>query len=223
MKKITIKQHLDYKFPIFLPLFFFLSCTAVVSSEDKQDANSSVDKDVTKISLSDGPKTLTEQGQIPPNDSGHSSDQSSHPQTDTMAPPDTSPLDMKNTCQGINCSNHGKCMLDSSEAAYCECDLAYKAVDLTCINACIGVNCPAGKACVPAHHGVTDPMCVDTCDCSNCGNCAMGDIPSYGVSHCGNASGSPATVTCNKPCPSGMGCIPFSTPICWPGQGCLSM
>ena len=66
-------------------------------------------------------------------------------------------------------------------------------------------------------------VCVATCDCSNCGTCDMSQIPSYGVAYCGNAAGSPATLTCNKPCPAGQGCIPFSTPICWAGQGCISL
>ena len=39
---------------------------------------------------------------------------------------------------------------------------------------------------------------------------------------CGNDDG-PATITCNKPCPyAGHGCIPYSPPICWGMEGCMS-
>lgn len=136
----------------------------------------------------------------------------------------TTKADLGAPCAGVTCSSHGTCKVDPSTGqAFCECELYYKAVGLSCIPACDGVSCPQGQTCIPGHHDTTDPICVDTCDCSNCGNCAMADFQPYGVNYCGSPAGAPATVVCNSPCPSGQGCIPFSTPICWPGQGCISM
>jgi hypothetical protein len=126
-------------------------------------------------------------------------------------------------CAGVGCSGHGSCTVDPvTGQPVCACELYYKAVGLACVPACSGVSCPPGQICIPGHHKTTDPMCVDTCDCSNCGNCAMSDFQSYGVNYCGSPSGAPATVVCNNPCPAGEGCIPYATPICWPGQGCIS-
>jgi hypothetical protein len=75
-------------------------------------------------------------------------------------------------------------------------------------------------------HGQPLGVCVDTCDCSNCGNCAYdnadgrwNDMQEY----CGNLKASPATVTCNKPCGGGAGCIYYgAVNICWPLEGCFS-
>jgi hypothetical protein len=92
---------------------------------------------------------------------------------------------------------------------------------------CAGVTCPDGQACVSEAHGEPLGVCVDTCDCSNCGNCAYDnadgrwdDMQEY----CGNLKQSPATVVCNKPCAgAGSGCIYYgAVNICWPLEGCFS-
>jgi hypothetical protein len=93
---------------------------------------------------------------------------------------------------------------------------------------CANVVCPAGQACVSEAHGQPLGVCVDTCDCSNCGNCAYDnadgrwdDMQEY----CGNLKSSPATMACNKPCQSaGSGCIYYgAVNICWPLEGCFSL
>jgi hypothetical protein len=70
-----------------------------------------------------------------------------------------------------------------------------------------------------------DPLCVETCDCSNCGTCSMQDFANSGtqVLYCGSGEQSPPTSACTDPCPSGSGCIPYDPPICWGGQGCMSL
>ena len=91
---------------------------------------------------------------------------------------------------------------------------------------CAGVTCPAGKACVSEAHGQPLGVCVDTCDCSNCGNCAYDNSDGRWddqQEYCGNLEQSPATVTCNRPCKSGLGCIYYGdVNICWPLEGCFS-
>jgi hypothetical protein len=92
---------------------------------------------------------------------------------------------------------------------------------------CAGVVCPEGQACVSEAHGQPLGVCVDTCDCSNCGNCSYDnadgrwdDMQEY----CGNLKNSPATMACNRPCGGGMGCIYYgAVNICWPLEGCFSL
>jgi hypothetical protein len=92
---------------------------------------------------------------------------------------------------------------------------------------CAGVVCPDGQACVSEAHGQALGVCVDTCDCSNCGNCSYDnadgrwdDMQEY----CGNRGKSPATMACNRPCGGGMGCIYYgAVNVCWPLEGCFSL
>jgi hypothetical protein len=128
-------------------------------------------------------------------------------------------------CRGISCGGEGKgrCEVDASGEARCNCDYGYVPRGLQCVGACEDVECEEGKACVPGHHGVTDPLCVPTCDCSNCGNCDAEHFDGVIQRFCGNSEGSPANTVCNRPCPAGQGCIPFRVPICWSLQGCFSM
>ena len=150
------------------------------------------------------------------------------PPADALVTPDAKPADVAlvpdagDLCKGVSCSGHGACLVSAAGAATCDCETYYRAEGLQCVPACTGVTCPTGKACIPGHHNTTDPLCVETCDCGNCGNCGPAQIPSFGQSYCGSASGAPATLACVKPCPAGQGCIPFATPICWSGQGCMS-
>ena len=69
--------------------------------------------------------------------------------------------------------------------------------------------------------------CVQTCDCSNCPNCAPDNSDGRWddeQEYCGaQPNQQPATMACNKPCPDGMGCIPYATQICWPLEGCFSL
>jgi hypothetical protein len=86
-------------------------------------------------------------------------------------------------------------------------------------------DCPGGQTCVATEHGNPFWQCVPTCDCSNCGTCDMQNFKDTAawVLYCGSLQTSPATVACTKPCPPGQGCIPYGTPLCWPGEGCMSM
>lgn len=200
-----------------LPLIALLviGCTATVEGERERDATPSP-KDTGGSDTRFLPSADTTQ----PRGDGPVAQADVGPTQDSTPPSPDGPV--VDPCAGVSCSGHGECAVVADQAL-CECELYYKADGLNCVPACTGVTCPDGKTCIPGHHNQTDPLCVDTCDCSNCGNCDVDDIPSYGVSYCGNVDGSPATVTCTKPCPGGQACIPFSTPICWPGQGCISL
>jgi len=95
-----------------------------------------------------------------------------------------------------------------------------------CLNAPCNVQpCPLETSCIQTVHGEDAWICVVTCDCSNCGNCDMQDFVDCGgcwTLYCGSP-GDPPTTLCSKPCPSpGEGCIPYTPPICWPGEGCMS-
>jgi hypothetical protein len=127
------------------------------------------------------------------------------------------------SCAGVDCGYCGQCKVQEGVAT-CVCPDGFQFNGSRCEivgDPCASVTCGPGKACVPAHHCTIDPLCMDTCDCSNCGNCDMGDFGGSQVKYCGS-SNYPATMACTDPCPSGSGCIPFSQPICWPGQGCMS-
>ena len=140
------------------------------------------------------------------------------------APDKARPPDLASPCKGVTCSGHGQCKVTGGQAA-CECEPYFKpgADKLSCIDACSGVSCNPGYACVPGAHDQTNPICVATCDCSNCGNCSMADFAASGAmqAYCGSSS-YPPTVACNKPCPAGQGCIPYTPAICWPMEGCIS-
>ena len=127
-------------------------------------------------------------------------------------------------CSEVTCS--GKCSMCEvvNGVAKCTCPDGYRVEGGECKiegDPCADVTCESGETCVPGHHCQVDPVCVPTCDCSNCGTCDASDFSGY-TAYCGNPDGSPATKECNDPCPSGMGCIPYRQPICWPGQGCFS-
>jgi hypothetical protein len=86
------------------------------------------------------------------------------------------------------------------------------------------VQCEVDQVCISEHHCQADAVCVDTCDCSNCGDCDMQDFVDTGswALYCGGGQAGPASIVCTTPCPAGQGCIPYSPPICWGGQGCIS-
>lgn len=190
-----------------------VSCTAASTIEGRRDAADKEDaaNDSRFILVYDGPGARAD---------GKATADGPSPARDSTTPTPDAPV--ADPCAGVTCSGHGDCVVVAGQPS-CECEYTYKPDGLNCIPACTGVTCPDGKTCIPGHHGITDPLCVDTCDCSNCGNCDAGDIPSYGVAYCGNPDGSPATMACNKPCPNNGTCIPFATPICWSGQGCYSL
>jgi len=67
-----------------------------------------------------------------------------------------------NPCNGVTCSNHGVCKLDSLGNPKCECDSGYHSDGLNCIsdnNPCDGVGCSAHGKCVVQRDGA---VCI--CD-----------------------------------------------------------
>ena len=108
----------------------------------------------------------------------------------------------------------------------------------TC-SACIGAGCnvaaggqpcPKEQYCMQSTHELEVWACVQSCDCTNCGDCGLGDGCYQGMqAFCGGCSTGPATVTCKWPCTNGGdGCIPYSDPasgavgLCYPMEGCFS-
>jgi len=97
----------------------------------------------------------------------------------------------------------------------------------TCANGCLNAACPnqpcpIGTACVTEAHGMPLGVCVPTCDCTNCGNCAAQNF-SGGAQQLTCGGMNPPQKACNSPCPNPSdGCIPYDPPICWPLEGCLS-
>lgn len=85
--------------------------------------------------------------------------------------------------------------------------------------------CPLGTACLVSTHGIDVGVCVTSCACTRCGNCALSDFAASGSvqAYCGNRAGAPATTACEAPCPSpGDGCIPYDPALCYPIEGCFS-
>ncbi|MBI5527314.1 MAG: hypothetical protein HY897_13345 [Deltaproteobacteria bacterium] len=105
-------------------------------------------------------------------------------------------------------------------------DCVSKPCSSNCLNAGCDVQpCPLGTSCVTEAHGQPLFSCVVTCDCSNCGNCDMEDFVQSGAmqAQCGSPDESGPTMACRLPCPfAGHGCIPYSPPICWGLEGCMS-
>jgi hypothetical protein len=105
-------------------------------------------------------------------------------------------------------------------------DCVSKPCSQNCLNrGCDVQPCPLGTSCVTEAHGEPLFACVVTCDCSNCGNCDMEDFAQSGAmqAQCGNPDGPAPTTACRLPCPyAGHGCIPYSPPICWGLEGCMS-
>jgi hypothetical protein len=132
------------------------------------------------------------------------------------------------TCTGKDCGLCGTCAVNAG-VAECQCPTGYQPTDGKCVlnpNPCDTTTCATGTACVPEAHCQPLGVCVQICDCSNCGNC--GPDNSDGKwndqqEYCGNPNASPATVKCNTPCQNGEGCLPYSPPICWPIEGCFSL
>jgi hypothetical protein len=104
---------------------------------------------------------------------------------------------------------------------------------LSCSGGCLGAKCPdqpcaVGTNCVMEAHGQPLGVCVETCDCLNCGNCGPDNSDHRWDDEqeaCGNAPNTnPPLGACNMPCTDpGSGCIPYyPNAICWPLEGCFS-
>jgi hypothetical protein len=133
------------------------------------------------------------------------------------------------TCAGVDCGRCGKCEVIGGKAT-CTCPDGLSYDGNGCVvdpNPCDTIDCGSDAVCVPESHCHPLGACVPTCDCSNCGNCTSDNSDGRWndwQEYCGaQPDQSPATVTCNKPCPPGDGCLPYSQPFCWPMQGCFSM
>jgi hypothetical protein len=132
------------------------------------------------------------------------------------------------SCDGVDCGRCSSCeLVEGIATCTCPDDFVYQQ-GFGCTpspDPCDGVECGTDQICISEHHCTPDAVCVDTCDCSNCGDCDMEEFVSSGAwaLYCGGGESGPATVACTKPCPNGGGCIPYSTPICWGGQGCMSL
>jgi hypothetical protein len=139
--------------------------------------------------------------------------------------------------EGLECLPDPPCDLECGYCAHCDvvdgvpqcaCPEGWSLMGTDCSpsnEACEGFPCGEGQVCVPAHHCQIDPMCLDTCDCSNCGDCDMDDMVAANGApmYCGGGTTGPATMACNRPCPGGGTCIPYSTPICYYYGGCVSL
>jgi hypothetical protein len=133
------------------------------------------------------------------------------------------------TCAGKSCGTCGMCeVMNGVATCTCPKDYAWNGADCKlAIDPCANANCGPDQACVPEAHCQALGACVDTCDCSNCPNCAPDNSDGRWndwQEYCGaQPDQMPATMACNKPCPSGMGCLPYTTQICWPIEGCFSL
>jgi hypothetical protein len=136
--------------------------------------------------------------------------------------------DADQSCTGVDCGACGQCKVVSGVAT-CECPTGYVLSGSKCLlspDPCDTTTCASDEACVSEAHCQPLGACVKTCDCSNCGNCGPDNSDGRWddwQEYCGNLKSSPATMACNKPCPSGEGCLPYATPICWPIEGCFSL
>ena len=137
--------------------------------------------------------------------------------------------EMDQSCAGVTCGNCGSCEVVGGVAT-CTCPPDYALQGNDCVLAidpCANAGCTAEEYCVPEAHCQALGACVPLCDCSNCANC--GPDNSDGKwndwqEYCGAAPDqSPATMACNKPCPSGQGCLPYQIQFCWPIEGCFSL
>jgi hypothetical protein len=132
------------------------------------------------------------------------------------------------TCTGIDCGRCGTCeVLDGLATCTCPPGLTHDGTGCVVTpDPCSPSPCGVDEYCVPEAHCQPLGACVPLCDCSNCGNC--GGDNSDGrwddwQEYCGNLMSSPATLTCNNPCPPGDGCLPYSIQFCWPMEGCFSL
>ncbi len=124
-------------------------------------------------------------------------------------------------CAAVQCGRCQECAIVNGVAT-CTCLAGFKPNGAdSCTpdpNPCDTANCvPGQEQCVTEVHCVPSGMCVPTCDCSNCANCGPGSA--WGT-QCQDADGGP--LACNKPCPNGDTCLPYSPGMCWPGEGCYS-
>ena len=133
------------------------------------------------------------------------------------------------TCAGVDCGRCGQCEVLGGLAT-CTCPNGFRHDGSGCVtdpNPCDAVDCGPDGVCVPEAHCQPLGACVPTCDCSNCGNCGGDNTDGRWndwQEYCGaEPDQSPATVACNKPCPSGEGCLPYAQPMCWPMEGCFSL
>jgi hypothetical protein len=133
------------------------------------------------------------------------------------------------TCAGKSCGYCGACQVIDGIAT-CTCPPGYSFQGDKCVldsDPCANANCTVDEYCVAEAHCQPLGACVPRCDCSNCPNC--GPDNSDGKwndwqEYCGAAPNqSPATMACNKPCPAGQGCLPYSIQFCWPIEGCFSL
>lgn len=103
-------------------------------------------------------------------------------------------------------------------------------IDAGCNVAAGGQPCPKEQYCLSSTHEIELWVCVQACDCTNCGDCGLSDGCFQGMqAFCGSCSTSPATAACKWPCTSaGDGCIPYGDPasgavgLCYPMEGCFS-
>jgi hypothetical protein len=136
---------------------------------------------------------------------------------------------MDETCSGKSCGTCGFCMVMGGVAT-CTCpqDYAWNGTDckLT-FDPCATANCAADQACVPEAHCQALGACVDTCDCSNCPSCTPDNSDGKWndwQQFCGpDPAQTTPTMACNKPCANGDGCLPYTTQICWPLEGCFGL
>jgi len=132
------------------------------------------------------------------------------------------------TCAGVTCGRCATCKVIGG-VAQCTCPEGFRLEGNGCVvdpDPCATIDCGPDKACVPEAHCQPLGACVDTCDCSNCGNCGPDNSDGRWndwQEYCGNLNSQPATMRCNKPCPPGEGCLPYSPAICWPMEGCFSL
>jgi hypothetical protein len=133
------------------------------------------------------------------------------------------------TCAGDTCGTCAMCEVKAGLAT-CTCPQDYVLQGKDCVLAsdpCATANCMPDEACVPEAHCQALAACVPTCDCSNCPNCSPDNSDGKWndqQEYCGAPiNTSPATMACAKPCPGGMGCLPYATQICWPLEGCFSL
>jgi hypothetical protein len=133
------------------------------------------------------------------------------------------------TCANKQCGNCASCEVMNGVAT-CTCPDGYTLQGSDCVLAtdpCATANCTSDEVCVPEAHCQPLGACVAKCDCSNCPNCAPDNSDGRWndeQEYCGaQPNQQPATMACNKPCPSGEGCLPYATQFCWPIEGCFSL
>jgi len=132
------------------------------------------------------------------------------------------------SCTGVQCGRCGNCEVIAGKAT-CTCPKGFSHDGKSCVtdpDPCDTIDCGPDGYCVPEAHCMVLGACVARCDCSNCGNCGPSNDGRWDdwQEYCGaEPNQGPATMACNKPCPAGEGCLPYSQPICWPMEGCFSL